>query len=338
MTHLAVENLCFSHTKDRVTLEDVSFSVEKGEFCCLVGPSGSGKSTLLKLIAGLLKPERGTVSFNNKTLNDNLSFVPPENRKMGFVFQDGALFPHLNALRNVMFGLQGKSKSEQKKYAEEWLSKVSLLEHKDQYPHELSGGQMQRVALARALAPGPQLLLLDEPFSGLDEQLRKKLGRFTRQLCEQENLTVVLVTHHPEEALELADSVAVMDAGRLIQKSTVRDVYRNPANRFVMEYFGDCFHYITEVKQGKIHLPNGRERETYLQGSVVVCIRNEAFSFAEVGQQVHAKFVKKTFDKLGRGYFHFHSSQLGELVLPYEGQNDVPQLYLKEDLVKVFAI
>ncbi|WP_264392507.1 ABC transporter ATP-binding protein [Porphyrobacter sp. ULC335] len=214
-------------------LEDISFSAPAGEITCLLGASGCGKSTLLGLAAGLLRVQQGEIALGGEVLADAQRSPPPEARPVGLVFQDGALFPHMTLAANVAFGLPKALRGE----ADSWLAKVGLAGMGARYPHELSGGQQQRAALARAMAPGPQVLLMDEPFASVDIVLRRKLRRECRILLREAGVTVVLVTHDPAEALDIGDRIAVMESGRIVQFGTPQELHEAPANAAVGAIF-----------------------------------------------------------------------------------------------------
>jgi iron(III) transport system ATP-binding protein len=212
----------------------VSFEVMPGELIALLGPSGCGKTTTLRLTGGFERPDAGTISLNGRDVTN----LPPEKRGIGFVFQDYALFPHLSVAANVAFGLRHASAADQRKRTAQMLEMVGLADLAERMPHQLSGGQQQRVALARTLAPAPPLVLLDEPFSNLDAALRVETRQEVRRLLKQAGSAAILVTHDQEEALALADRIAVMHAGRILQMSTPDDVYRRPADEFVARFIG----------------------------------------------------------------------------------------------------
>lgn len=214
-------------------LEDISFTAPAGEITCLLGASGCGKSTLLGLAAGLLRVQQGEVSLGDEVLADPQRSPPPEARPVGLVFQDGALFPHMTLAANVAFGLPKARRDE----ADSWLAKVGLAGMGARYPHELSGGQQQRAALARAMAPEPRVLLMDEPFASVDIVLRRKLRRECRILLREAGATVVLVTHDPAEALDIADRIAVMEGGRIIQFGTPQELHHAPSTASVGAIF-----------------------------------------------------------------------------------------------------
>ena len=214
-------------------LEDVSFTAPAGEITCLLGASGCGKSTLLGLAAGLLRVQAGEIALGGEVLADPAHNPPPEARPVGLVFQDGALFPHMTLAANVAFGLPKSRRDE----ADGWLAKVGLAGMGTRYPHELSGGQQQRAALARAMAPGPQVLLMDEPFASVDIVLRRALRRECRILLREAGSTVILVTHDPAEALDIGDRIAVMEAGRIVQFGTPLELHEAPATAAVGAIF-----------------------------------------------------------------------------------------------------
>jgi iron(III) transport system ATP-binding protein len=205
-------------------LDNLSLSVQTGEFLTILGHSGSGKTTALRAIAGLERVEHGRLSIGGRAVADSRTHVKPENRRVGMVFQDYALFPHLSVMDNVAFGVQDSSGIGRASIVRT-LEMVGLAGYEERYPHELSGGQQQRVALARSLAPDPVILLLDEPFSNLDRQLRGTLRRDVREIVERNGTTTILVTHDREEALGMADRVAVMEAGRVLQVGAPVDLY-----------------------------------------------------------------------------------------------------------------
>ena len=220
----------------RVVLAELDLTMAQGELVCLLGPSGCGKTTLLRIIAGFVTPNKGRVLIGGT----DVTALPPSARRMGMVFQAYSLFPNMSALDNVRFGprVAGRPKDEQISRAKELLDLVGLGQHMTKYPHQLSGGQQQRVALARALAVRPQVLLLDEPLSALDAKVRVQLRDEIRRIQRETGVTTVLVTHDQEEALSIADRVAVMNGGRLLQIATPAEIYREPADGFVARFIG----------------------------------------------------------------------------------------------------
>ena len=223
-------------------VDGVDFSVARGQIACLLGPSGCGKTTLLRCIAGFEPIAAGEIRLGGQRVTDAGFRLPPEARQIGMVFQDYALFPHLTVAGNIAFGIaarsSAKSAAERAARVSALLATVGLAGCGEKYPHELSGGQQQRVALARALAPRPQLLLLDEPFSNLDVDLRERLALEVRAILKQEGTTAILVTHDQNEAFALADEIGIMHAGRIQQWAAPYDLYHQPANRFVADFVG----------------------------------------------------------------------------------------------------
>ncbi len=221
-----------------LVVKDISFSLQAGEIGCLVGPSGSGKTSILRAIAGFEAVAAGQVSLDGTVVSQPSALLPPEQRQVGVVFQDYALFPHLTVAENIAFGLFRQPKTARADKVQQMLQLVGLAGMADRYIHQLSGGQQQRVALARALAPAPRLLLLDEPFSGLDADLRDSLARDIRAILRQLQITAVMVTHDQHEAFAMADWIGVMSHGLLQQWGTPYQLYHQPANRFVADFIG----------------------------------------------------------------------------------------------------
>lgn len=223
----------------KTVLNRFGFNLKKGEIACLLGASGCGKTTALRAIAGFEQPQSGNISLNSRTLSDGSRFVPPHQRRIGMVFQDYALFPHLTVAGNIAFGIHQQPTNERKQRVSELLSLIGMEGYGERYPHELSGGQQQRIALARALAPKPDLILLDEPFSNLDADLRARLSKEVRQLLKQENTSAVLVTHDQQEAFSMADKIGIMSAGSLQQWDTPYNLYHHPANAETAAFIGE---------------------------------------------------------------------------------------------------
>lgn len=257
-----------------------------GQVTCLLGPSGCGKTTMLRIVAGVEQQDIGTISIDGDTICGPAHTTPPENRSIGLMFQDFALFPHLSVADNVAFGI---SKSEAKTRVPELLKKVGMSRHIDRFPHELSGGEQQRVALARALAPQPRIMLMDEPFSGLDDRLRDDIRDETLDLLKEENTAVLLVTHEPAEAMRMADEIALMRKGRIVQRGAPYNIYNTPVDRLAAEFFSDI-NVISGTVQGALtespfgqFLTPGHEDGT----KVDICIRPH--------------HLKIDFDRKGRG-------------------------------------
>ena len=234
---LEVKDIVVSYGRKPV-LHDVSLHVNRGSFSCLLGPSGCGKTTVLRAIAGFEPLDRGEVRLREDVVSSSGLTTPPERRKVGMVFQENALFPHLTVEGNIAFGVKGKRELRWRETVNEMLDIVGLRGLGDRYVHELSGGQQQRVALARALAPAPEVILLDEPFSSLDVDLRVWLGTEVKDILTQRGVTTVLVTHDQSEAFALSDQIGVMRDGRLLQWDTAYNLYHEPADRFIAHFVG----------------------------------------------------------------------------------------------------
>ena len=219
-------------------VDDVSLSIKSGQVMCLLGPSGCGKSTTLRMIAGVDMQDSGEIWVDGTLICDGAFTVPAEQRGIGLMFQDFALFPHMNVADNVAFGLKG-TRAEKLSRVEELLAKVGLMRLIDAYPHQLSGGEQQRVALARALAPRPKIMLMDEPFSGLDNRLRDGIRDETLALLKEEGTAVLLVTHEPEEAMRMADEIALMRDGKIVQRGAPYNIYNSPADLEAVGFFSD---------------------------------------------------------------------------------------------------
>ena len=255
-----------------VALHNFTLQVESGTLVTVLGPSGVGKTTALRILAGFELPDSGTVKVNGQIVNGPGVFVPPEQRQVGMVFQDYALFPHLNVGRNVAFGLEVSRRARR---VGEVLEMVGLSGLENRMPHELSAGQQQRVALARALAPRPQVILADEPFSNLDAALRKRLRAEVRSILREAETTTIMVTHDQEEALAMSDRLALMNEGRVVQTGPPDHVYRNPATSWVAEFLGDADFFDADARGGRITTPFGTFPTTR-SGPVKVMVRPES--------------------------------------------------------------
>ncbi|MGB0712247.1 MAG: ABC transporter ATP-binding protein [Gammaproteobacteria bacterium] len=241
---------------DLAVLHDVSLEVQPGQVTSLLGPSGCGKSTLLRIAAGLETLQAGVVRIGDKTVADSRHSAPPETRGVGMVFQDYALFPHLSVMDNILFGVKG-GRAERREWATRSLEKIGLSDAARRYPHVLSGGQQQRVALLRALAARPRVLLMDEPFSGLDVTLRARVRDETLDILREEGVAALMVTHDPEEAMILSDRILVMNGGRIVQSGTPGEIYWHPADAFVAGLFGTLNRLTAVVENGRVSTPLG---------------------------------------------------------------------------------
>ncbi|MFY0640721.1 MAG: ABC transporter ATP-binding protein [Bermanella sp.] len=234
-TALNIENLAVT-LQQKSILENFSLSLNEGDILCLLGPSGCGKTTALKAIAGLMDTQQGTIHLFDQLLKKNSYELPPEQRDIGFIFQDYALFPHMSVAENIGFSLSSLSKEAKKIQVEASLSLVDLTGLGERYPHELSGGQQQRTAVARALAKRPKLLLMDEPFSNIDSQVKYKLMSEMRTLLKQYNITCIFVTHSKQEAFSFADKTAVLNNGKIEQVDHTQIIFEQPINPFVADF------------------------------------------------------------------------------------------------------
>ena len=246
MSHLIIKDLAYQYNATQV-LSELNLNVEQDEIVCLLGASGCGKTTTLKAIAGILQPEQGYMSIDSKVVNDSGLFVAPEKRNIGMMFQDYALFPHLTVSDNIAFGLSNMSKAQKRERVDEMLSLVKLDGCAQRYPHQLSGGQQQRVAIARALAYKPSLLLLDEPFSNIDTQVRFELIADIRRIIKAQQVSAVFVTHSKEEAFAFADTLAVMHGGKIAQQGSPEQLFSQPNSKVVAEFLGTGIYLTAKV-------------------------------------------------------------------------------------------
>ena len=269
---LEAEAVTVSFAPGRPAVDGASLSLTCGRVTALLGPSGSGKSTLLRAIAGLERLDAGAVRFEGRIWSGDQTHLPPEDRRCGVVFQDYALFPHLSALDNVAYGLKGP-KAERRARAHDQLAGVELGHRAGAFPHELSGGEQQRVALARALAPGPDVMLLDEPFSGLDRRLRADLRETSAAALRASDAATLLVTHDAEEALALADRIALMSEGRIIQTGAPDALYLKPSSLAAARLLGDVEAFDARVQDGAALTPLGAvEAEGFENGAAVTVL------------------------------------------------------------------
>jgi iron(III) transport system ATP-binding protein len=264
-------------------VDGVSFAVGAGETAALVGHSGSGKSTLLRLVAGLEPLDAGRIAIGGREVATAAGGVPPEKRGVGMMFQDYALFPHLDAARNVMFGLRGMGRAEARRTALAALERVGLAHRADAYPHMLSGGEQQRVALARALAPRPGILLMDEPFSNLDRRTRVMVREDTFAVLRESGTTGILVTHDQDDAMRMADRILMMQGGRIVQGGSGEELCRRPATLSVARFFAEWNEIAALARNGAVATPAGDFPAPGLADGTpaVVCIRPAGISFGD---------------------------------------------------------
>ena len=278
-------------------LAGLSLDIAPAEVVCLLGPSGSGKTTLLRIAAGIERPTGGRVLINDQEIAGPARFVLPEKRNVGLMFQDFALFPHLSIFDNVAFGLKALPREDARREALAALARVGLERYAGDYPHILSGGEQQRVALARAIVPRPAVMLMDEPFSGLDVQLRERMQEETLALLRETRATCLIVTHAPSEAIRLGDRIAVMRGGRLVQAGKSEALYRNPADLFVARLFSEINEIPMRVTGGALRTPIGAFAVPGLDegDAAILCIRRRAIRLGAPGEGLPGRVLHVRF-------------------------------------------
>jgi iron(III) transport system ATP-binding protein len=278
-------------------LEDITLEVPAGQVLCLLGPSGCGKTTLLRIAAGVERPSTGRVLIDDEEVAGPDRFVPPEKRGVGLMFQDYALFPHLTIRDNVAFGLRSLTKSQGRAEALHALERVGLAHYAKAYPHILSGGEQQRVALARAIVPRPGVLLMDEPFSGLDSRLREAIREDTLAIVREARATCIVVTHDAEEAMRMGDRVALMQKGRVVQTGTAPELYRAPKTLFAARTFSDLNEMRTRIEGGRAETPLGTFSAAGLADGTqaVVCVRQGGVRLLEPGEGTPGRVLDSRF-------------------------------------------
>lgn len=279
------------------TLRGLSLVAEPGQVTCLLGPSGSGKTTLLRIASGIEPQASGRILLNDREIAGPSVFLPPEKRSIGLVFQDFALFPHLTILQNVKFGLTALSPAEADREARIALSRVGLEHYADAWPHLLSGGEQQRVALARAIAPRPAVLLMDEPFSGLDSRLKDTVRAETLDILRQSRTTAIVVTHDAEEAMRMGDRIALLKDGRLVQAGTAEEIYYKPVNLFAAGFFAEMNLFRATVGDGEVATPLGIFQAGDLGDGtpVTVAIRLAGIEVDESDGSIPARVLSRRF-------------------------------------------
>lgn len=301
-TQLSINAATFAYPGGKPICQNLDFAIEKGDISCLLGPSGCGKTTILRLVAGFERPTTGSVTVDGIVLTDQHRFVEPEHRGIGYIFQDYALFPHMSVKDNVGFGLQRLSTEQRDERVAEMLDLVGLGRYGQRYPHELSGGQRQRVALARALAPRPKLLLMDEPFSSLDVEMRERIALEVRALLKKLNTTALFVTHDQHEAFSIADQISVMNQGVIEQTDTAYNLYHRPATRFVADFVGQGVLIsgrgnaggLVATELGLMHPTNIAERDVVPDASYDVLLRPDDIQHDDASPAT-AQVVHKAF-------------------------------------------
>lgn len=283
---------------DNAALCDVSLTLEAGEIICLVGRSGCGKSSLLRLIAGVDRPDSGRIRLNGVEVAGTGRFMEPEDRNVGFMFQDYALFPHLSVEENIGFGLKGLARADIRSRVGEVMNRVGIGILAGRYPHTLSGGEQQRVALARALAPRPVALLMDEPFSNLDRGLREALREETLSHLRALGTTAIMVTHDPEEALSAGDRIALMRKGRIVQAGRGYEVYDRPVSLYAAEFLSPGTRVDAICRDGRVETPLGTFAAPAGLGErmgATLFVRPQALSLAPAGEGISARLIGRAF-------------------------------------------
>ncbi len=299
------------HLGDRLAINNVSFSLSHGESLCLLGASGCGKSTSLRLAAGLESLQQGEIFMDGERVSSVSNSLPPEHRKIGFLFQDFALFPHLTVWENICFGLHHYEAPVREEKATYLLEAVNMQAYRDRYPHSLSGGEQQRVGLARALAPEPQLILMDEPFSNLDPQLREDMRDLTADILRKFEASSLIVTHDIDDAMRLADRIAVLHEGQLRQCDTPEMIYKSPKDLRVARILGELNVFPVRIKNGQMDMifSAPHPRLTLADGAYSLALRPHHIHCGEGAFAFEADLQIKRY--LGTGW-------LCELILPDE--------------------
>lgn len=293
---LSFENICHSYGS-QPSVRDISIQVEPGEVLCLLGHSGCGKTTLLRIAAGVERQTSGRVLIGDREVSGPNAFLPPERRGIGLMFQDYALFPHLSILHNVTFGLTDLPRADAEAEALSALARVGLESYAADYPHALSGGEQQRVALARAIAPRPAVLLMDEPFSGLDRRLRDNVRDETLAVLRETRATCIVVTHDPEEAMRMGDRIALMKGGALMQIGKADELYYNPTSVFAARFFSELNEFTGTVIGDMVETPIGQfAADGFEQGALLdVCLRPQGIRLSDNGDGLPGRVTRSRF-------------------------------------------
>ena len=328
---LSVNQISFSIDGNRI-LDNLNFEVAEKDIVSIIGPSASGKSSLLRLIAGFDTIDSGKIAINNIVVDSNQKFIKPQNRNIGIIFQDLALFPHLNCEDNIAFGISKWSKNKKDVRLARLIDLLNITEISKKYPHEISGGQQQRVAIARALAPKPEVLLLDEPFSALDEELKEQLMLDVKDLLKEENITSIVITHNIKEAFQLSDKIAYLSEKKILQYDTPYNMYHKPATKEIANFCGiGSFLKGTIIDANHISTSLGvlfGKTTPYVKGEIVhIMIRpddiihddNSASSAKVIEKNFHgADFLYKLELKDGQNIFCYtpshHNHSINEII------------------------
>ena len=294
--NVTFENVSF-HVKRKPILQNISLELKAGKIACLLGPSGCGKTTLLRLAAGVARPSSGRILLDQMEVAGPQRFLPPEKRNIGLMFQDFALFPHMTALQNVAYGLYALKKPEAMEVASLALARVGLSGIAHRYPAMLSGGEQQRVALARAIVPRPQVILMDEPFSGLDQRLRESVRGETLAVLRETRATCLLVTHDPQEALAVADEIFLMRSGRLLQQGSPEDLMTHPKDASVARFFRNYNEFSGHIQNGAVSTPLGNVPAPGFQTGepVAILVPPKAIVVTEAKQGTRATLLESRF-------------------------------------------
>ena len=289
---ISFEHIFYQYQSSQ-TINDISFNIQSNEVVSLLGPSGCGKTTLLRLAAGLEKPQKGRIVLNENIISSPEFVLSPEERGVGLVFQSYALFPHLTVTQNILFGLPRKNTQDMSSVVD-LMRELDIQQLGDKYPHELSGGEQQRVAIARALAPKPPIILLDEPFSGLDSRLRERVRDQMLHILRDTKTSALMVTHDAEEAMFMSDRILVMSQGEEVQQGRPIDLYCRPKNRFVAEFFGEVNHIPAIVHNHKIETVFGiHDANEFNDGTQVqLVVRHEALNLSTKSEGAVAQVVE----------------------------------------------
>ncbi len=301
-----VKSISCRYSKE-IVLNKLSFHVNAGQIACLLGPSGCGKTTALRAIAGFENISEGEIHLRGQRVSSSTNTQAPEKRQLGMVFQDYALFPHMNLADNISFGLRNESASERRTRVAELLDTVGLPDYQGRYPHELSGGQQQRIALARALASKPDLILMDEPFSNLDVELREQLSHDVRKILKSLGTSAIIVTHDQQEAFALADVIGIMQKGQILQWDTAFNLYHEPNHRFVADFVGQGIlmkGYLVSPSSvaTEIGLINGNRAYTWPKGTEVDVLLRPDDIVPDSNANLKAEVVHKAFKGAGIMY------------------------------------